>query len=133
MTGVLFRVTRWCRRFVTFKKRLAVGLFDVPTGDKVVVRGIVMIGTSAITLCSSSRFADMLPLVILCSLQVGAGCNKLLIFWTGYLSNLFPFGVLLALAVFSANLSVGARRCWCGVMSGSWQCCGNSSNNPDVR
>ncbi len=133
MSGVLFLVTRWCSRFVTRNTHLAVGLFKVSIGGNLVMRGIVIIGASSITLCSALHWAVLSLLVTLCSLQGGAGCNKSLIFWVRYQSSLFPYGVVLACGISSTNSSVSARRCWCSVMSGSWQCCGNSSVDPDVR
>jgi hypothetical protein len=111
MPGVLFHVTCLCRRLVPFNFRLAVGLLNVTMGGKSVMRGIVMIGVSLITLCSTVCRANPSFFSTLCSLMGGAGCNKSSIFWTRNFNNRFPFGVLLATAVASANSSISALRC----------------------
>jgi hypothetical protein len=49
------------------------------------------------------------------------------------LMNLLPLSVALAIAVDLANLSVSARKCWCRVMFGIWQCCGKSSVEPKIQ
>ena len=49
--GVLFLVTRRCRRFVPFSARLDVGFLDFIIGGASVTRGIVIMGVSSITLC----------------------------------------------------------------------------------
>jgi hypothetical protein len=48
-------------------------------------------------------------------------------------SNQRPFKVSLACAVCSVSLSVNVQKCWCGVNEGNWQCCGNSSVEPEIR
>ncbi len=111
MPGVLFHVTRLCRHLVPFNFLLAVGLLDVTMRGKSVMRGIVMISVSSITLCSSVCQANCSLFSALCSSMGGAGCNKSSFFGARNFNNRFPFGVLLATAVASINSSVSALRC----------------------
>ena len=48
-------------------------------------------------------------------------------------SNQWPFVVSLACAVCSVSLLVNARKCWCGVNEGNWQCCGDSPVEPKIQ
>ena len=132
MPGVLFLVTLLWTLFVSFNFRLAVGLLDVTMGGKSVIRGIVMIGASSITLCSSICQANCSSFATLCSSMGGVGCNKSSFFCAIIFNNRFLFGVLLATLVASTDSSVSALRCLWGFISGSW-CCGNNSVDPDTR
>jgi hypothetical protein len=53
--GELLHVTRQCSHGVVRNVRLAVGLHVSMTGGASVIRGIVIMGESSITLCSASR------------------------------------------------------------------------------
>ncbi len=44
-----------------------------------------------------------------------------------------PVGVLFAMAVSLASLSVSVRKCWLEVKFGDWQYCGNDSVDPDMQ
>ncbi len=133
MPSVLFLVTLLWTCFVSFNFCLAVGLLDVTMGGKSVMRGIVMIGASSITLCSSICRANHSLFATLCSSMGGVGCNKSSIFCAIIFNNCFLFGVLLATLVASTNSFISALRCLWGFISGSWQCCGNNSVDPDTR
>ena len=43
-----------------------------------------------------------------------------------------PLGVPVAVAVAVCNSSVSSLRCALGLRFGTWQCCGNSSANPEM-
>ncbi len=125
--------TQW-RRFVLFKTRLAVGLWVCMMVGKSVMHGIVIIGVSSITLCSSSCTCSCdasatlcLASTTLCSSRMGVGFNKRSFLCPRYLTNCLFLVVWLASIVAWVSLSVSAQRYWCGVKLGSWQCCGNSS------
>ena len=53
--SVLLHVTRQCSHGVVCNVRLVVGLRVSMTGGASVIRGIVLMGKSSITLCSASR------------------------------------------------------------------------------
>jgi hypothetical protein len=53
--GVLLRVTWRCSRGMVCNVRLAVGLHVSMMGGASVIRGIVIMGESSITLCSASH------------------------------------------------------------------------------
>jgi hypothetical protein len=55
MPKLLLRMTRLCRRGVTFRARFAIGFLDCMMGRALVSQGMVMIGEALITLCSASR------------------------------------------------------------------------------
>jgi hypothetical protein len=89
MPSVLSCVTRLCRHLVPFNFLLVVGLLDVTMGGKSVMHGIVMIGVSLITLCSSICQANRSLFSTLRSSMGGAGCNKFSIFWARNFNNCF--------------------------------------------
>ncbi len=131
--GVLFRVTRWCTRGVSLRVRFAVGFLACKIGGAFVMGGTigtVMMGVLSITLCcciciSLSR--------TLCSSNALVEFKIFLMFSWRSLMSRRPFCVALAIAVALANSSVSAWKCWCSVRFGSWQCCGNSSVDPETR
>ena len=49
-----------------------------------------------------------------------------------FLMSILPFAVVPAPVVTSANSLVSALKSWCGVIFGTWQCCGNISVDPDI-
>ena len=105
------------------------------TGGASVMRGIVMISVSPITLCSSSctRYSSSLTLCCACGVAVEAGGVRMdLICFCSFLMSVLPLAVVPALVVTSANSLVSALKCWCGVRFGTWQCCGNSSVDPKI-
>ncbi len=131
MPGVLLRVTRLCRRGVLANVRFAVGFRDCIIGGASDIRVMGIMGYVSITLCSSSLWAPVT--VTLCGVARGGGCNKVSIRWERSVSNRLPFWVWLARSVSAVSSSVNARKCWCGVSVGSWQCCGKSSAEPEMR
>ncbi len=131
--GVLFQMTRWWSLGVIFNTCFVVGFRDFMMGLALVSCGIVMMGVSSITLCSSSRASCCLSLSTLYSSGVGGGVNRLSIQVPRMLSKCLPLGVVFASSVCSVNSSVKACRCWWGVNAGNWQCCRNNSINPEIR
>ncbi len=131
--GVLFGVTRECTHGVSLRVRFAVGFLDCKIGGAFVMCGTigtVMMGVLSITLCCCMSISLSLNL---CSSNALVGFKIFLIFSWRSLMSWRPFCVALAIAVALANLSVSARKCWCGVRFSSWQCCGNSYVDPEMR
>ncbi len=127
--GMLFLVTRLCIRGVFLSACFDVGLQACMIGGTSVMRGMVSMGVSSITLCCSSlTFCS----AICVALALGGVRIVLILDWSSLMS-LCPFGVAPALAVLSANLSVSAHKCWCAVEFGTWQCCGKSSVEPEIQ
>ena len=109
--------------------RLAVGFRDFMIGGAFVIRSIVVIGVSSITLCCCSRSA----ILTLCSSSfVADGFSILVMFVWRFLMHVRPCGVCAAIWVSSVSSSVNARRCWIFVKFGSWQCCGYTSVDPEI-
>ena len=131
MPGVLLRVTRRCRRGVLANVRFAVGFRDCIIGGALDILVMGIMGYVSIPLCSSSLWAAVT--VTLCGVAVDVGCNKVSIRLARSVSNRRPFGVWLARSVLADSSSVNARKCWCKVSVGSWQCCGKSSAEPEMR
>ena len=127
--GVLFRVWRRCVRGVILSRLLAVGFLDLIMGGAFVIRSIVVIGVSSITLCCCSRSSS---LTLCSSLFVAGGISILVICDWRFLIHVRPCGVSAASLVSSASSSVSARRCWIFVKFGSWQCCGYTSVDPEI-
>ncbi len=98
---------------------------------KSVMQVIVIIGVSLITLCSSTCTCSHVASATLCSSRTGIGLNKLSILLLRNFISPFPLVVWLSNVVAWVNSSVSALRCWWEVKLGNWQCCGNSSVNPD--
>ena len=109
--GMLLRVTRRCRRGVARKSRLAVGFLVSRMGGASVIRGNVMMGEASITLCSSSRAACCSANLTLCSSKIGGGSRIESMRVPRSLRSRRPFGVTPAMAAFSVNSSVSARKC----------------------
>jgi hypothetical protein len=131
--GVLFHVTRWCKCGVSLRVCFAVGFCTSKIGGAFVMCGTsrtVMMGVLSITLCCCIRISLSLTL---CSSSEIVGFKIFLMFAWRSLMSLKPFCVALAIAVDSANLSVIAWKCWCGVRFSSWQCYGNSLVKPEIR
>ena len=117
--GVLLRVVRRWSRGVARKSRLAVGLRVSAMGWASVSRGIVMMGDSSITLCSSSRAARCCSMVTLCVSETGGGSRISSMRAPRSLRSRRPLSVVPATAVCSVSSSVNARKCWCGVRDGN--------------
>ena len=133
--GVLFRVLRAWILGVDFSARLEVGFRACIIGGASVMRGTVMMGDSSITLCSSTRTLCSSSLTLCCACGVATdawGARMCLIFICNCLMSALPFAVVPALVVTSASSLVSARKCWCCVRFGTWQCCGKSSVEPDI-
>ncbi len=113
--GVLFLVTRLCICGVFLSAHVDVGLQACMDGGASVMCGMVSMGVSSITLCCSSL---TLSSVICVTLELGGVRIVLILDWSS-LMTLCPFVVAPALAIFSANLSVSARKCWCAVKFGT--------------
>jgi hypothetical protein len=113
--GLLFLVTCQCIRGVFLSAHFDVGLRACMIGGAFVMRGMVSMGVSSITLCCSSL---TLCSAICVALALGGVRIVLILDWSSLMS-LYPLGVAPAMAVFSANLSVSARKCWCAVKLGT--------------
>ena len=114
--GVLLRVWRPCIRGVFLRWRFDVGFRDFMIGGAFVIRSIVVIGVSSITLCCRSHSS----VLTLCSLSiVTCGFNMLVILVCRFLMYARPRGVVAAILVSSVSSSVNARRCWRFVKFGS--------------
>jgi hypothetical protein len=128
--SVLLCITRQWMWGISFNFLFAVGLRASMMLRASVIRGIVMIVESLITLCFASR---IMLLFTLCSLAVGGGASNTVIWsWRSWRIR-HPFGFVLAWSVSAISLLVRAQKCWCGVMSGSWQCWGKSSVDPKIQ
>ncbi len=125
--GIVLSHLQWSRG-VNFRTLFAVGFRACIIGGASVIRRMVRMGDSSITLCSSS-----FTLCSTCGVLVNAGGWRIsLIFdWSSLISR-HPFLVALAIAVDSANSSVIAQKCCYRVMFGIWQCWGNSSVEPKI-
>ena len=91
--GVLFRVTLLCILSVNFSARLEVGLRACMIGGASVMQGIVMMGVSLITLCSSSLTLCSLSLTLCCACgdAVEAGGVRMdLICFYSFLMSVLP-------------------------------------------
>ncbi len=131
--GVFCHVTRWCMRGVSLRVRFAVGFRACKIDGTFVMRGTsgtVMMGVLSITLCC---FICISLSLTLCSSNALVGFKIFLMFSWRSLMSRRPFCVALAIAVESANSSVSTQKCWCGVRFSSWQCCGNSLVEPEIR
>ena len=100
--GVLFLVTRRCSRFVPFRVRLDVGFLDFIIGCASVIRGIVMMGVSSITLCCLSRSTCCCSIITLCSSPSFGRLSILLMLVRSVLIISLPCGVLATFAVSSS-------------------------------
>jgi hypothetical protein len=132
LPGVLFCVTRWCKHGVSLRVCFAVGFLACRIGGAFVMRGTswtVMMGVLSITLCCCIRITLSLTL---CSFNAFVGFKIFLMFAWRSLMRWRPFCVALVIAVKSVNSSVSARKCWCSIRFGSWQCCGNSLVDPEI-
>ncbi len=89
--GVLFQVTRQWSWGVIFNTHLTVGFCDFMIGLALVMQGIVMMGVSSITLCSSSCASRCLTLSTLCSSEIGGGVSRLSIQVPRSLSKCLPW------------------------------------------
>ena len=88
-------------------------------GGASVMRGIVMIGVSSITLCFSSCTLCSLSLTLCCARGVAVeagGVRMELICFCSFLMSVLPFAVVPALVVASADSLVSALKCWWGVL-----------------
>ena len=105
------------------------GFRECIIGGAFVILGIVVIGELSITLCFCSFSANL----TLCSLAFATNGFSILVMldWR-FLMHARPCGVVAAILVSSASLSVNAHRCCMLVRFGSWQCCGNTSVDPEI-
>ena len=105
--GVLFLVTRRCRRGVFLRARFAVGFRASMIAGASDIRWIVNIGASSITLCSASRRS----MFTLCS-SIGSGGFKIRSMrWRRRFRRRRPLVVVPAGWAHSVNSSVSARKC----------------------
>ncbi len=119
MPGVLFLVTSQCVWGVVLSAYLAVGFRDSMMLGALVIRLIVRMGESSITLCFASCCKMILLFATLCSSNVGGGTSIVVILSQKSSKRHLPLGVCVALVTPLVNSLVMARKCWCGVMSGS--------------
>ncbi len=91
--GVLFLVTRLWSLGVFFNALLAVGFCDCMIFGTSVIHGLVTMGVSSITLCSSLRTACVRSSRTLCSSTLGGGAKSFLIPCSSCWSNRLCFGV----------------------------------------
>jgi hypothetical protein len=131
--GVLFLVTCLWSLAVFFNALFAIGFLDCMMFGASVILGIVKMGASLITLCSSLQMACVRASCTLSSSMVGGGAKSSLIPCISCWSNLRHFGVSGTPMAVLFNSFVSSCRCWCGIISGSWQCWGNNSDDPDIR
>ena len=110
-----------CAVFLLFSTLFAVGFRVSMIGGASVMRGIVRMGASSITLCSASRSRARRSASTLCLSATGGGLRIFLTCRARSRSNRRPFVVSLACAVCSVRSSVNAQKCWCGVNEGNWQ------------
>ncbi len=96
---------------VARKSHLAVGLRVSAMGWASVSRGIVMMGDSSITLCSSSRAARCCSMITLCVSETGGGSRISSMRAPRSLRSRRPLSVVPAMAVCSVSSSVNARKC----------------------
>ncbi len=129
---VLFWVTCWWSLGVIFNTRLVVEFCDFMIGSASVMHGIVMMGVSSSTLCSSSHVSCCLAQSTLCSCGIGGGVSRSLTQVPRSLINRLPLGVLFASAVCLVNSSVRARKCWWRVNASNWQSFQNNSVNLEI-
>lgn len=115
MPGVLFRVVRRCSLGVFFSALFAVGFRASIVEGAFVILGIVKMGVSSITLCSSSRAVSF----TLCLSTAGVGVKMLSIRLRRRLSKRRPLVVAPAGCAHSVSSSVSAQKCWWASMSGS--------------
>ena len=91
-------------------------------GGALVMQGMVMMGVLSTTLCSSSLTfcSSSLTLCSVRSVDVEAGGVRMhLILVCRTLMSALPLDVVPAMVVTSANSSVSACKCWCGVRLGT--------------
>jgi hypothetical protein len=131
--GVLFLVTHLWSLAVFFNALYAVGFCDCMMFGASVICGIVNMGVLLITLGCSLRTACVRASHTLCSSTLGGGAKSFLIPCSSFWSNCCHFGVSGTPMAISFNSFVSSCRCWCGIISGSWQCWGNNSADPDIR
>jgi len=91
------------------------------------IRGIVQMGASSLGGLSITSL-----LATLCSSLFG-GARMALIALARLLIIRRPLGVPAAVSVAVVNSSVSALRCAFGLRLGTWQCCGKSSADPEIR
>ena len=85
-------------------------------GGASVIRSIVVMGVSSITLCCRSCSSI---LTLFSSLVPIFGFNMFVMFVCSFLMHVRPCGVCAAVLVSSVSSSVSARRCWRFVKFGS--------------
>ena len=136
LPSVFALVCHRCMHGIFFKALFAVGLCACMMGGALVIRGMVRIGVSSITLCCSS-LTLCCSSVTLCSVlgvAVDAGGLRMVCRLDCNNFNMrLPLLVEAATAVVSRSSSVRARRCWCRDMFGIWQCWGKSSAKPTIQ
>ena len=120
--GVLFRVALLCILGIDFRTHFDVGLRAYMIGGASVMRGMIMMDVTSITLCSSSLIlcSTSLTLCSVCGVAVEAGGVRMkLIFVCRISMSALPLDVVPATVVTSADSLVSALKCWCGVRLGT--------------
>ena len=74
----------------------------------------------------------MLSVATLCSSSFGGARMVLIVLARLFMSHR-PLVVPAAVTVAICNFSVSALRCAFGLRLGTWQCCGKSSADPEIR
>ncbi len=115
-----------------FRAHLAVGLHDSMIPGVSVICGMVIVGALLITLCSAYLLIRPMESTILCFSGVAGGMSIVVMRPRSICNKHFPLVVWFTTGAPSASSLVKACKCWCGDMSGSWQCCGKSSVDPDI-
>ena len=126
-SGVLFLVCRQCMRAVVIKFCFANGsrvCIIVGASD---ILGIVQMGASSLVGLSITT-----SVATLCSSSFG-GARMALIALARLLMRRFSLGVPAAIFVSVCNSLVSALRCALWLRFGTWQCCGKSSADPEMR
>ena len=125
--GILLRVCLRCMCAVLIKLRFAVGSLVCINAGESVIRWIVTMGASSLGLLSRT-----ISVPTLCSSSCG-GARMALIALPRLLMRFRPLVVPAANFVLCCNSSVSALRCAVGLRFGTWQCCGKSSADPEIR
>ncbi len=125
--GILLRVVLRCMRAVLIKLRFAVGSLVCIISGESVIRWIVTMGAS-----SPGSLSRTISVSTLCSSAFG-GARMAVMALPSLLIRFRPLVVPAAIFVSCCNSSVSALRCAVGLKFGTWQCCGKSSADPEIR
>ncbi len=114
-------------RTVVIKLRFAVGSRVCMIAGASEIRGIFQMGASSLGGLSRTSL-----LATLCSSPFG-GARMALIALARLVISRRPLVVPAAISVAVFNSLVSALRCAFGLRLGTWQCCGKSSADPEIR